>query len=154
MKLQVFKERITNPTIRVRDAQSLTSRTADGEQITNIDSLIEAENEIKANELAHSQGFENIKPEDNKDISIRIDQFEEILIYPNPANRYLSIANLKNSCKFELYDFTGRLITSKQLEMQTEKIELPQVSNGVYTIKLIFENNSYNAKVNIIQHAR
>jgi hypothetical protein len=29
MKLQVFKERITNPTIRVRDAQSLTSRTAE-----------------------------------------------------------------------------------------------------------------------------
>jgi hypothetical protein len=62
----------------------------------------------------------------------------ELSIFPNPANNYINIQSTKNKIiSVELYDLTGRLITSERFE---DKLILPSLRTGIYLLRVNFED--------------
>ncbi len=76
----------------------------------------------------------------NKQIS------SQIVCYPNPMSNFIIIENLINE-KITIFDITGRIVLSKTLVSNKEKIELNSLPNGLY---LLNPENSNSIK--IIKH--
>ncbi len=79
-------------------------------------------------------------------------------IYPNPANGFVSVeveADKFESGKIQLMDMTGKIILTKQIELQQGKnnhsLELQNVSQGVYSITITASNRKWTGKLVIAQ---
>ena len=60
-----------------------------------------------------------------------------VQFYPNPVNDVLNISSIKNfvsGSKIELYDITGRLVFSSQINLESNNIttSLKEVKQGLY----------------------
>ncbi len=78
--------------------------------------------------LSHYNAFpENIKEQTKSDIRV----------YPNPSNGifYINSKN-KSQKKYEIYDITGRIVKKGILNNSINKINLENVKNGNYLIKI------------------
>ena len=65
---------------------------------------------------------------------------EEWLVYPNPARNYIFIESPTNNLKIiKLYDLLGQEILSVDVQYQNGKnqIDIGQISNGLYIIKVL-----------------
>ncbi|HEX7413510.1 MAG TPA: choice-of-anchor V domain-containing protein [Bacteroidia bacterium] len=64
---------------------------------------------------------------------------DQINIYPNPANEFLNIdlTSLSGKKSAELYDVSGRLIMEKNTDGDSMQLNLAEVSNGSYFIKVM-----------------
>lgn len=60
---------------------------------------------------------------------------ENIILYPNPVNSVTTIQGAVNS-NISIYDIHGRLLINKSILSDTEKIELSNLSSGVYYAKI------------------
>lgn len=67
---------------------------------------------------------------------------ENISIYPNPAENYLFIRSDVIIKQVELMDISGRIILSITPLASNEKLDLSNISNGMYYIKCTTENNN------------
>jgi hypothetical protein len=78
--------------------------------------------------------------------------------FPNPVNEQLNLnMNFSSNSKvnIEVYDLTGRLIKSKDLGNIamgefTAQLDLSTLTNGMYNISIISDNNRKNIRVNVI----
>lgn len=73
------------------------------------------------------------------------DFLENITIYPNPTNSILNISipsELNFSVNYEIYNNLGQVIKSSNSSSSDLQINTSEFSNGIYFIKLNFENNS------------
>ncbi len=67
---------------------------------------------------------------------------DDIIAYPNPATEYLTVKSKSgNEAKAQLFDISGRLVTSEELIYGSAKIDLSRFENGLYICKVIDENN-------------
>jgi hypothetical protein len=57
-----------------------------------------------------------------------------ITLYPNPATTTLTIVGISNITKAEIYDISGKLLLSKQLN--TNQLDISTLAKGLYFIKL------------------
>lgn len=74
------------------------------------------------------------------------------LIYPNPAEKNVFITNNQTHIKsFSLYDINGRLITKKSINSSNHIIDVSQFKEGLYILKISFEDNSTLTKQLIIK---
>jgi hypothetical protein len=94
-------------------------------------------------------GFGNIKngklankPSDYDYWLIKNDTAYNATIYPNPTSSYVNVMmnNFANGLRFFLYDINGVLIISERLAQYNNKIELPDLANGIYICKVTFNN--------------
>lgn len=69
-----------------------------------------------------------------------------IQIFPNPTEGFVSIQTTEPSVA-NIFDRSGRLILSKTLNLTIQQIDLSQLSNGVYTIEVIGDNETQFSKV-------
>ena len=69
-----------------------------------------------------------------------------ISIHPNPFNDKILLSNSSNKKikEISIYDNLGKLILSETVN--TEHINSPQLSNGLYVIKILFSDNSIAQK--------
>ena len=67
-----------------------------------------------------------------------------IVLYPNPAKDKIniSLSNTLNSVTAKVYDVTGKLILSKNLNSAESQIDISQLQTGIYFIKIETENAS------------
>lgn len=67
-----------------------------------------------------------------------------VAIYPNPTADYLHIKNTKNDLRFtyQLYDFSGRLISASTDLLKDEKINLASYQAGTYILKIQTEGKT------------
>ena len=66
---------------------------------------------------------------------------KSVKIYPNPANNFLMIENFElEKTTIELMSISGKTLISQTLERQTEKINLSNIQQGVYLLKVIQSN--------------
>ena len=76
-----------------------------------------------------------------------INEFESKLIsvYPNPAKDLINIElnNLSEMSKIEMYDVIGKLVYSVQTKDSLIPINVNELNNGVYTIRIINNQSSY-----------
>ena len=64
---------------------------------------------------------------------------ENIKVYPNPAENFISISNynqLNTDCSLSIYDAFGRLILDKKLNLIDTRINISELSTGVYFYKI------------------
>jgi hypothetical protein len=67
-------------------------------------------------------------------LSIVDNAFElDVTIYPNPTDNYLFIEGNKNPISISIYNLLGAEVISKS---NTDKIDVSELSNGVYIIKI------------------
>ncbi len=78
---------------------------------------------------------------------------EHSIIYPNPVNDIVNISLPKSNSTFEyeLSDINGRIIMNEMVQGNQHKINVGDLKNGFYIIKLKTENNISSHKL-IIQH--
>ena len=73
------------------------------------------------------------------------DLLNSILLYPNPTNSILNISipvELNFPANYEIYNNLGQVIKSSNSSSSELQINTSEFSNGIYFIKLNFENNS------------
>jgi hypothetical protein len=75
------------------------------------------------------------------DISV-IDNKRSIQVYPNPASDFLNVKLLDKSysdCIICIYSIQGKLMISRKLELTDSKLDISDLSSGIYILK-IFDN--------------
>jgi len=76
-----------------------------------------------------------------------------VKIYPNPTSDLLTISssNYLGKYSIEIYDNTGKLVKEYSLSEQETQISVNELSEGIYTIKLIGENYSQTTKFSLVR---
>jgi len=74
---------------------------------------------------------------------------DNINIYPNPANNILYIEGVfdNSNNNLQIYNSLGSLIISKQITQNITTIDISQLSNGVYFVKILSDNFIYKQKI-------
>ena len=84
--------------------------------------------------------IEKFKVYPQGNLSIFENEFSDlkISVYPNPANDYLSFKGLKvENPKVEIFDFTGKLIKSEILNSDINKLNVQNLTSGLYLIRIL-----------------
>jgi hypothetical protein len=95
--------------------------------------------------LPSTNGNKIQEPSEQKEITIAVSEGDgSILIFPNPANEYISIKfqRVNINAKYytlEIIDNTGRVISFSELKREEQKIQTSSYSSGIYTL-IIYEN--------------
>ncbi|HNZ42198.1 MAG TPA: M6 family metalloprotease domain-containing protein [Bacteroidales bacterium] len=68
-------------------------------------------------------------------------QANDVIIYPNPANNILTIEaqRLNGQEMIEIYDFKGQLLISQIMQHAASEIDICNLSNGIYFLKITDE---------------
>lgn len=69
----------------------------------------------------------------------------EISIYPNPADTFVEVKNLKGKADYSIYSADGRIVQQGQIDGQ--RINVAQLVKGVYVITIKDDKNTYNTKL-------
>jgi hypothetical protein len=74
----------------------------------------------------------------------------EVVLGPNPAQKFISISKLDGINKVDLFDFSGKLVKSEQLNSTKNNynLEINNLPNGAYFMKI--HNNEYHITKKII----
>lgn len=72
-----------------------------------------------------------------------VDMLERIVVYPNPATSMVSI-NTNGVLKVDVLDMNGRTLISKE---HSNKIDISEIPDGVYTIKVIIPQGEAIRKI-------
>ena len=71
-------------------------------------------------------------------------QNDELALYPNPTNGILTVKSKASIQELAIYNSLGQLILSKT--NQKNMIDISTLSNGIYFLKIFFENRSVETK--------
>jgi hypothetical protein len=75
------------------------------------------------------------------------DNIAEFVLYPNPndGNMYLEYRNLYETARFELYDITGRKVSSYNLGGKAGKLNISEskLSNGIYVYRITSDTHKF-----------
>jgi hypothetical protein len=106
----------------------------------NIDSLLEAQVSEEATKIVEYSKFVAQKDSIKELVNL-------IQVYPNPATEYLYINyGIDKESNLYIYDQLGKIVLQKNI-FNNEKIKLQDIANGIYHIKIILNNETYNAKL-------
>lgn len=68
----------------------------------------------------------------------------DITIYPNPADTFVEVKNLKGKADYKIYSADGRLVQEGKIE---GKINVASLVKGMYVITIKDDKNTYNTKL-------
>ncbi|CAI8873781.1 reprolysin-like metallopeptidase [Chryseobacterium sp. IT-36CA2] len=68
----------------------------------------------------------------------------ELSIYPNPADTFVEVKNLKGKADYKIYSADGRLVQEGKIE---GRINVASLVKGMYVITIKDEKNTYNTKL-------
>lgn len=79
----------------------------------------------------------------NNILSVEGFEKENLIIYPNPSSDYIFVKNI-SAKEYEIYDFSGKKISFGKLQ---EKINIQNLPNGEYLLKITAKENTYTQKI-------
>jgi len=83
-----------------------------------------------------------------KELGIIEKGFEQVRIYPNPAQQVMNIQGVETGSTIQLYDVMGKMVLQKLCDSTLTKLEVEHLTKGTYTLKIITkEGNEGSAKV-------
>lgn len=91
----------------------------------------------------------------NCNLSNNLVDFDTVSIYPNPAKNIVTIDLLKNNLKsIELIDFTGKIVLNQNSFNNNKNytIDVSNLANGIYFIKIKSETNAITTKKIMVLH--
>ena len=72
----------------------------------------------------------------------------EFNIYPNPTADLVNVTTKENIVSYQLYDFTGKLLTEKsKVDKKEVKINLESYPKGIYLLNIKTDKRTYTQKV-------
>ena len=57
-------------------------------------------------------------------------------MYPNPNNGNKLFFNLKSNVKVNIFNVLGKLVTTKELTINNNQIDISNISKGIYLVKV------------------
>ena len=101
---------------------------------------------LKTTATAHAQGFKcnyRASPVSVADISK-----PDLMLFPNPAKDYITIAGTASTCEVIVFDTHGRRVYSDVQQPQGGCIVIPvhQLNNGMYMLSVTTDNTNYSLK--------
>jgi hypothetical protein len=94
-----------------------------------------------------------IPPKGSKEIILKLveSNCRSISLYPNPGNGLFSVKKTCSSIQYvSVYSFTGALI--KECKEVNSALDLTELQDGAYLVKLTLNNNSVVSKKVMINH--
>jgi photosystem II stability/assembly factor-like uncharacterized protein len=78
----------------------------------------------------------------------KIENSPLINMYPNPLTTEILNFEINNNAivGLEIYDFSGKLLIETILSNSQEKLNLSNLNNGIYLVKLFYGSNQYETK--------
>lgn len=67
----------------------------------------------------------------------------KIFIYPNPSKEYISIINVADNTKFDIFDLNGKQVVSGLITSSMNKIDISQLREGMYIIQFDAKDKYY-----------
>lgn len=77
-------------------------------------------------------------------INEQLNTKDQIIIYPNPTNKYLNINSASTIKQIEIIDITGRIVLSNKKD---KKIDVNSLNSGIYFIKVYSDNKTFSQKI-------
>ncbi len=75
------------------------------------------------------------------------EQLTNIILYPNPANDFIKIKHKKAINNITIYNVTGQIIKTVKVNNNDTKIDITNLSSGLYSIKISTEEESILKKI-------
>lgn len=75
---------------------------------------------------------------------------QNLHVYPNPANQTLNIANVEQS-ELYIYNINGSLVKHIEKVEGNVQIDISNLANGAYFVKLVNDNEILTSKVNVLK---
>lgn len=69
------------------------------------------------------------------------------LVSPNPASEWLNIVLPQSNAKVMIYNVAGQLVLEKEMTSSTAKINISDLSKGIYFIKMVAGNEISTSKI-------
>jgi chitodextrinase len=81
--------------------------------------------------------------------NIDIEKFDEIEVFPNPANEkvYIGLPSVTENTYIYLYAPTGKLLERKKITKTKEEINLSKQSAGIYLLKIYTDKQIFTRKI-------
>ncbi len=70
-----------------------------------------------------------------------------IKLYPNPATTHFTVESEEGTGRVSVYGLSGELVLSEALTQTTQRVDIPQLTKGVYLVKVETANASYTQKL-------
>ncbi|MDD4150380.1 MAG: T9SS type A sorting domain-containing protein [Bacteroidales bacterium] len=82
-----------------------------------------------------------------------INKNNEFRVYPNPASTIVTIEfeNSNNEYSIEIFDMSGRLVLQKISSDYQNYIDVNNLKNGLYMVRIVYQNRIFQSKL-IINH--
>ena len=128
------RERLESQSSIIINVTDITSVNGFGEYIKHPDQIIEIPFRTLDN---HSKELTEVDFEEN------------LSVHPNPTDGLVNInSDIDVLDKVEIYDVTGKMVTSLDLSNQyNQQVDLSSLNEGVYILRVIGENFSSSQKV-------
>ena len=92
--------------------------------------------------------YVNVILRDNVDENI----LSQLSVYPNPAKDYINLhLNGTIADKYEVYDITGKLLSTDKISSETTNVFIDKLNPGVYLLK-VYNNNQNIAILRIVKN--
>ncbi len=59
-----------------------------------------------------------------------------IILYPNPATTYFTVESQEATGRVSVYGLSGALVLSQPLTQTTQRVDIPQLTKGIYLVKV------------------
>ncbi len=63
-------------------------------------------------------------------------------VFPNPTSGVMEIVSDEVMEQIEVMDVTGKVVFSEKLKVKSEKLDISHLSEGVYYLKVTYQNNT------------
>ena len=86
-------------------------------------------------------------------VTLSIDDIEQninsVKIFPNPSNNILNVKfpTTTGSSNIEMYSVQGKKIFSRELNDTTSRLDISNLTSGLYLVKITTESHSYTTKI-------
>ncbi len=74
-------------------------------------------------------------------VSAESNSSDNIYTYPNPVSDYLYITYAQKGDKIEIYDISGHVLVTTEVQSSDAKIDVSDLDAGLYILKISSENN-------------
>ena len=71
------------------------------------------------------------------------------VVYPNPTNGIINVktSEYKNVTNVQIFNLVGAVVKTTKLQHETSLINLSDLANGLYIVKITSGNNSITQKI-------
>ncbi len=115
----------------------------------NLRSLLSEHENIEVR-IGKSVYYEKTIRDPDEPGGLKKNEFEKVVIYPNPVSDYLTIGNNQPDLLLSLYNTAGQLVIRRQLKGKDKSLlDLDFLEPGIYVLQI--KNNHYNASGIIIK---